>query len=656
MGPRWEYLGFHVSSACDLREYGVYMGMIAENPAVRAALLESGRKERARSGVVATATRLAAVAAVVFLLATAVRSGWRRAETDFPNYYTAAVLMRKGLPVREYYDWTWFQRQMNYAGIETQLGGYQPQTPLTALPLTTFASFPVQTAKRIWLALNLCFLGVTVMLLSRATRFRIEHVTLLAFLGFGSLYSNFLYGQYYVFLLFLLTAAFYCLDRGKFAESGFISGVAFGLKLYGGPLILYFLIRRNWKAAAGFLAAVACGVVLALALFGWRDLHFYATQILPRALEGEIIDPFNSGNGTLATLLRRLFVLEPELNPRPFWNAPAVFFFLRPFASALILLVTLVGLTGERSGNERRDFAWFLIAILLLSANTASYTFILLLLPISLLLVDAKLAERVFLVGAFFALCFPLHPGWGAVFPKLWMLLALFFVAGRPYFRAVRPRLLLAAVGAAAVLAAVDAHRHVVSYAAEPGRRFERVAVQKGALFSGAPAVSAAGLFYQAIGKDRYVLRWLHDGVNEELAFEGHAFHPVAPIAEGPIYFELVSHGVSTTMAFDPATRRVAPRALPMATSALLPAEVADSVPSWDGQWIAFEREQNATRQIWLRNVATGAERQLTGGNCNSESPAWELDSKAIVFASDCGRGIGLPALYRAEIASPSGL
>jgi hypothetical protein len=634
----------------------VRLGMIAEDSALRTALLESGRKERTQGGVVSTATRLAAVAAVVFVLATAVRSGWRRAETDFPNYYTAAVLMRKGLPVREYYDWTWFQRQMNYAGIETQLGGYQPQTPLTALPLTAFANFPVQTAKQIWLALNLCFLGFTVWLLARVTGFRIEHVTLLAFLGFGSLYSNFLYGQYYVFLLFLLAASFYCLDRGKFAASGFISGVAFGLKLYGGPLLLYFLIKKNWKAAAGFLAAVACGVAIALALFGWRDLHFYATQILPRALEGEIIDPYNSGNGTLATLLRRLFVFEPELNPRPLWNAPEVFFVLRPFASALILLVTLLGLAGERAGNERRDFAWFLIAILLLSANTASYTFILLLLPISLLLVDAELAERVFLVVAFFALCFPLRPGWSAVFPKLWVLLAVFFVVGRPYFRVVRPRLLLAALGVAAVLAAVDAHRHAASYAAEPGQRFERVAVRKDGIFSGAPAVSAAGLFYQSIGRDRYVLRWLHDGVNEELAFEGHAFSPVARQAEGPIYFELVSRGVSTIMAFDPATRRVVAQALPAATPASLPAGAADSVRSWDGRWIAFDREQNGPRQIWLRNVATGAERQLTGGNCNSESPTWELDSKAIVFASDCGRGIGLPALYRAEIAAPSGL
>jgi hypothetical protein len=589
-------------------------------------------------------TRLAAIAAIVFFLATAFRSGWRRAETDFPNYYTAAVLMRKGLPVREYYDWTWFQRQMNYAGIERQLGGYQPQTPLTALPLVGLASFAPQTAKRVWLAINFAFLGLTVWLLARVTGFRTEQMVLLTFLGFGSLYSNFLYGQYYVFLLFLLTLAFYSLDKGKAAASGFISGLAFALKLYGGPLLLYFVVKKNWRAVAGFVVAAACGAAVAIAVFGWQDVHFYATQILPRALEGEIIDPYNSGNGTMATLLRRLFVPEPELNPHPLWNAPVVFFFLQPFVGLLTLAATLLGLLGERAGFERRDFAWFLIAILLLSTNTASYTFILLLLPISLLLADADVAERIFLVAAFFALCFPLRPGWSAAFPKLWVLLAVFFVVGRHYWRSLSPRLVVAAVIVAALLAAADARRHAVSYAAEPGQRHERIAVEKNALFSSSPAVSTAGLFYQSIGDDRYILRWLHDGKIEELAFEGHAFHPVAPTADGPIYFELVAHGTSTTMVFDPMTRTVTPGLLPDSSGP------TDSAVSPDGKWIAFETARAGPKQIWVRNVVSGKEEALTGGNCNSSSPAWELDSKAVIFASDCGRGIGLPALYRTRI------
>jgi len=64
---------------------------------------------------------------ILFFLATAFRAGWQRSETDFPNYYTGAVLVHKGESLRNYYDWTWFERQMNYAGIEKQLEVYAAQ-------------------------------------------------------------------------------------------------------------------------------------------------------------------------------------------------------------------------------------------------------------------------------------------------------------------------------------------------------------------------------------------------------------------------------------------------------------------------------------------------------------------------------------------------
>jgi hypothetical protein len=50
--------------------------------------------------------------------------------------------------------------------------------------------------------------------------------------------------------------------------------------LYGAPFLLYFIAKRNWKAVAGILVASALAVVTAIELFGWGDVHFYATQIL----------------------------------------------------------------------------------------------------------------------------------------------------------------------------------------------------------------------------------------------------------------------------------------------------------------------------------------------------------------------------------------
>src|SRR6202035_3755503 len=122
------------------------------------------------------ATRVVAFGTLLFLLLGAFRLGWTQAETDFPNYYTAAALVRQHQPLHDYYDWTWFARQMNYAGNGTQLGAYTPQTPLTMLPLVPLARFAPQTAKRIWLVFNLVLLGLTVWLLARVTRFRLETI------------------------------------------------------------------------------------------------------------------------------------------------------------------------------------------------------------------------------------------------------------------------------------------------------------------------------------------------------------------------------------------------------------------------------------------------------------------------------------------------
>jgi len=108
--------------------------------------------------------------------------------------------------------------------------------------------------------------------------------------------------------------------------------------------------------------------------------------------------------------------------------------------------------------------------------------------------------------------------------------------------------------------------------------------------------------------------------------------------------FELVAHGSSTMMLFDPARGTAVPSHTPV------PGENTDSAVSPDGRWVAFTSDKTGTAQVWLRNVETGSERILTGGKCNSSSPAWELDSKAIVFASDCGRALGLPSLYRALV------
>jgi hypothetical protein len=593
------------------------------------------------SSRVPPAMRWLALFALLFFLGTAFRGGWKHLNTDFPNYYTAATSVRQRQPLHDYYDWTWFRRQMNYAGVERQLGAYTPQTPLTMLPLVGFTGLAPIRAKQVWLLCNLCFLAMTVWLLSRMTRFRVEQIWLLAFCGYFSLRTNFLYGQYYVFLLLLLTLAFYYLNRGSQAVSGALAGLAFGLKLYGGPFLLYYVAKRKWKAVLGMIAAIVCLGAIAIALFGRNDLVYYATQILPRSLEGGSIDPYAPGVPTYSTMLRHFLVREPELNPHPLLESPWTFFFLRSFATLAVFFFLVLGVALKPS-TDRRDFAWFVIAIVLLSTSTASYTFVVLLLPLVLLLEDSPPWQWLLFIASYALLPAPLGLQW--LFPKVWLQIALYVVPGWQRWRSLSREWVIAATVLALLIAFVDARQHMRAYAEEPGQHFERVAVQEGAIFSSYPAVSRAGIFYQSMGRDRYVLRWLHDNRNEELIFGGDALRPIATTPDGPIVFELVANRTSTVMQFDPATRETTPKV------AAVQVDATKSVVSPDGKWAAFTSARNGPEQIWLHNLADGQETRLTGGNCNSSSPTWALDSSSILFASDCGRAFGLPALYRAPV------
>jgi hypothetical protein len=322
-------------------------------------------------------------------------------------------------------------------------------------------------------------------------------------------------------------------------------------------------------------------------------------------------------------------------------------FFLQPFFTLLIAGLTLVGLARRQTGIERRDFGWFVIAALLASVSTSSYTFIVLLLPIALLLRDAGVRDRILLVSAFVALTFPLKLAWHLAFPRLWVLLALFLFVGREYWRALSPQTVATAVAIAALVASVSAWSHYRSYEREPGRRLEAVAYQPGAIFSASPAVSRAGLFYQSIAGGKYVLKWQTDRKIEELSFDGEAFQPFVLSPDGPVYFELVAHQQSTMMQFDPTTRITT-----QAPAVGLPSRPKPTT-SPDGKWIIHESSDFGWKQLGLRNRETGAERVLAAGRCNNTSPVWELDSSAVIFSSDCDRSTGLPALYRARVSAP---
>jgi hypothetical protein len=69
-----------------------------------------------------------------------------------------------------------------------------------------------------------------------------------------------------------------------------------------------------------------------------------------------------------------------------------------------------------------------------------------------------------------------------------------------------------------------------------------------------------------------------------------------------------------------------------------------------DGRWMAFSCEEGGAWEIHVTDLMGNNEFRLTSGDCNSIGAAWTEDSKHLIYATDCGRGLGLTALAQLTV------
>jgi Tol biopolymer transport system component len=71
---------------------------------------------------------------------------------------------------------------------------------------------------------------------------------------------------------------------------------------------------------------------------------------------------------------------------------------------------------------------------------------------------------------------------------------------------------------------------------------------------------------------------------------------------------------------------------------------------STDGRWMAYSRLDRGVWNLWLRNQRTGLTRRIADEPCNQIQPAWEGDSKTLLYSTDCGRNLWFTAVSRRRV------
>ncbi|WP_035347214.1 glycosyltransferase 87 family protein [Edaphobacter aggregans] len=665
---------------------------------------------------------------------------WNRLNTDFPNYYLVARLLREGYSLDRVYDWIWLQRIKDHWGLHQSLVGFPGLTPFSALPVVPLTFFSALTAKRIWIVLNLAMLAASAELLHRSTALRRRFVWIICLLAIVPLRTSFLFGQMHISVLILMVAAYFFYVRGRNLACGTCVAMAAALKVYPILFFGYLLVKRRWRAALATACSIVLVVIVAEVLMGKEILQTYAFQQLPRSLQGELMDPYNVGFASGASLFHRLFLFEPQLNPSPRINAPSLYAILYPLwqmaMTAPLLFLLQPSAPHRDAGGEQVEWAAFLLALLALSPIPVTYHFVVLILPVTLLL-NSLLRGRATNLAALAIFLYVSISLVGAVHipmlpsARFWLVSALYLLslgwlwhlrssnAAHPSWRDLT---IAAALGACGFVLSVTGYRHhfahrnaqmssllplhsssylatnpirtahdilfiammpegyqvlnqkdeavappttgaaavdQLSFTVAPDNSLlveiadasgSRIVRTNGARVladdAESPALSPDGqtLAYIREAKGRGLLRAsVLSSANHDMQLtdETYDVRQAGFLGSGRLLFAAKHEGHTGLYTVSPGHQ---PGSFFSATD-----DIAAFAVSPDDRLIAFTELVHNRWQLAVLDTQSNRVTTLTSNDCNAYRPSWS-SANEILYASDCGRGIGLTALAWAEL------
>jgi len=324
----------------------------------------------------------------------------------------------------------------------------------------------------------------------------------------------------HISVLVLMVAAYFFFIRKHDAACGVCIALAAALKVYPILFLGYLLAKRRWRAALATAAAMIIVVFVAELWMGEEILYVYVFQELPRSLQGEVLDPYNVGFASGASLFHRLFLFEPELNPTPWINSSALYSVLYPLwqMAMAVPLLFLLQLSAPNSDADSDAVEWaaLLLALLALSPVPSSYHFVVMILPVMLLL-NSLLQRHAIRLAAVAVFHYVLISLIGAVhipmLPSLrfWLVSALYLLslgwlghlrthnAIRPSWRDLT---IAASLGACGLVLGITGYRHHFAY--RDAQMSNRLPLHSSSYLATAPVQMAQDILFVGMMPEAY--------------------------------------------------------------------------------------------------------------------------------------------------------
>ena len=660
--------------------------------------------------------------------------GWRTLKSEFPDYYLAAELYHRNIPLDRVYEWTWFQRQNDHLGVRDGLVSFAPNPPTLVLSLLPLTRLQALAAKRVWLCFSVVLLALSLWFLRRVTSLSWRRLILISLLCVRPLSVDVFFARHYVLILFFICAAYYAATRGRHLTSGAMWSAAAAMKLFPALAVILFIRKRNWRALSGFLAGITTLLAVSVAMFGVEVHRVFLHEVLSQASRGDWLGPYALSQNSFSTLWSHLFLIEPELNPSPLINSPALYSVALAITVTALVFGFLFSIRSDRTPRAVALHWAALVPLLLLLSTTSAADYSCLLIFTAVVGFDALLAtgnhkKALLLLLLYVAACAPVPHKITYWFPVTRLVAtvavyALLLGSATAGHREFLPRRWLAAA-LMSVVALTLYNLHTVRNREEDFSR--RLQTPRNGYRFADPVPVGDGVAFTVMQPDKYGAALVTGEAVREIPMSGDALSVAGSETSGLLYSELtarksllarvpVDQAGSTpetlTEGQEPAlspngkwlafireeqgrgsvwllatdSKDAAQKVMPstyqplevtvtddgdviaaagtvsdphlvivrrgardVAMLSVFPHPARYPSISPDGKRLAFSRRDYGFWHLVVHRLATGDEQQLTHASCNASSPSW-ANAQTLLYATDCGRGIGLSAIARVVV------
>jgi hypothetical protein len=273
----------------------------------------------ASTATLVVAAVVVGLGAITFLAGT-VAPAFDGLRFGFPAYYTSSRLVLEGGWTPGVYDDAWFHaRSLELTGGRVA-EIYRPNTPMMSLLALPVAGLDLQTARRLWLAVDMLLVVVTLVALFAALPVVRSPPRALLVIGlalwWAPLRETIGLGQAYALMLALQAIALWAAVGGRPAVTGLTVGLAVATKLAAVPLLLVLAVRGSVRSVAVAVATILALAVLTIGFAGADGWLGFGRALVEDAVHPPAslsVTAYQSTTGFFGHLL----TVDPVWNPDP---------------------------------------------------------------------------------------------------------------------------------------------------------------------------------------------------------------------------------------------------------------------------------------------------------------------------------------------------